>query len=87
MKTITANDTNISRYIFDDDSNVILLDTCMEVYNEKWKYDDGTFESSFFHKYSLNSSNATLHSDVDPPDDWAEDKYTFDGTTWALNKE
>lgn len=34
MKTITANDTNISRYIFDDDSNVIFLDTCIEVYNE-----------------------------------------------------
>ncbi len=79
MQTITHNDTNISRYIFDDNIDVILHENCVEAYNEV-----RNCESSYFRKYGLHSGNSTLHSDVTPPEDWEDGTYTFDGTNWAL---
>ena len=79
MKTITHNDTNISRYIFEDNIDVILHEDYVEA-----PFEVRNDESSFFFKYKMHSGNSTLHSDVTPPEDWEDGTYTFDGTNWTL---
>lgn len=73
MKTIVSNASNLSKYIFDDSATVTV--------------NADNIVTPDFIIGDLNSSNATLHSSVTPPDDWAGDKYTFDGTSWTLNPD
>jgi hypothetical protein len=71
MITITFNDTNISAYIFDDGYELVSTDT--------------EITCSDFIIGDMNSTNATIHNGVTPPDDWRGGNYLFDGADWTLN--
>lgn len=73
MKTITRNTDNFSMYIFEDDVAITVNVDSITTPN--------------FIIGDLNSSNSTLHENVMPPDDWANCKYIFDGTTWTTNSD
>jgi hypothetical protein len=73
MKTITFNATNISAYIFDDSADIVSTDTEITCPN--------------FIIGDLNSTNATVHNGVTPPDDWQGGNYLFDGATWTLTPD
>ena len=74
MKTLTFKDTKVSPYIFRNDKDVTV---------ETERIIVGDVNNPDFYIADMNSSNATLHLDVTPPDDWAGNKYTFDGSSWA----
>ena len=69
MKTITFNSSNVSAYTFEDSHSVV--STADNITCQNFIIGD------------MNSSNATIHTDATPPDDWQGGRYTYDGTTWA----
>ena len=71
MQTITFNDSTLSPYIFEDGDT--LTTTAEHIITPKFIIGD------------MNSSNATIHTGVTPPGDWAGGKYLFDGTSWTAN--
>jgi hypothetical protein len=73
MKTIVQNENNYSSYVFEDDTEVTISS-------------DNIITPNFIIS-DLNSSNATMHENVTPPNDWVGNKYTFNGTTWAANPD
>ena len=73
MITITFNDTGRSAYIFDDSDEIV--STATEITCPDFIIGD------------MNSTNATVHNGVTPPDDWQGGNYLFDGTSWSLNPE
>ena len=73
MKTIIENETNLSKYIFEDSAE-LTIDT-NRIVTPDFIVDD------------LNSRNATTYENVTPPDDWIGNKYTFNGSTWAANPD
>ena len=75
MKTIT-DDTQVSIYVFEDDK---VLDITAE--------NIIVGDPVEFIIADCNSSNTTLHEDVEPPADWKGCNYLFDGTTWTANGE
>ena len=68
-KTIIQNGTKQSSYIFDDDVAIQLTDSTIITPN--------------FIIGDLNSGNATLVTDVTPPEDWFGNKYLYDNETWT----
>ena len=75
-KTIIENSTKISKYLFADDKAVSMASDKITVGSDPVD----------FHIGDLNSSNATLHSDVsNAPSDWYGNKYKFDGSSWSAN--
>lgn len=75
MKTITENSTGLSKYLLDDNVAVTMSADNITV-GDPAKFIIG----------DLNSGNATLTENVEnAPEDWAGNKYTFDGTTWTLD--
>jgi hypothetical protein len=74
MKTLTFNDTGRSPYIFRNDKSVVVAADKITVGDEP---------SPDFYIGDMNSSNATLHLEVTPPEDWEGNRYTFDGSDWA----
>jgi len=73
MQTITFKDSNISAYTFEDGDT--LTATAENITCPDFIIGD------------MNSSNATIHTGVTPPGDWAGGKYLFDGTTWTANSD
>ena len=71
MQTITFNASNISVYIFEDADT--LTATAESITTPNFIIGD------------MNSSNATIHTGVTPPEDWQGGKYLFDGTSWTAN--
>ena len=71
MQTITFNDSNRSAYIFEDGDTLTATAESITCPN--------------FIIGDLNSSNATIHTGVTPPEDWQGGKYLFDGTSWTAN--
>jgi len=71
MKTIVETSTGVSKYVFEDSVSITMRKTKINTPN--------------FIISDLNSTNATMHKGVTPPDDWVGNKYTFDGTSWAIN--
>jgi len=79
MKTITENNTKLSKYLFED-SKAVAMDSD--------KITVGDVSSPDFYIADLNSSNATLTENVtNAPSDWTGNKYTFDGTTWTQSPD
>jgi len=72
-KTITFNDTNRSAYIFEDDDTLT-------------SHTDRIVCPALIIG-DMNSSNATIHTGVTPPEDWDWGNYLFDGTTWTTNPD
>ena len=75
MKTIVENDSNLSKYLFEDDKAVDMQAGQINV---------GDPANLDFIIGDLNSENSTLYENVaDAPADWVGNKYTYDGTTWT----
>jgi len=70
-KTIVETATGLSKYVFDDAAEVTL--TANNIVTPDFIIGD------------LNATNATMHENVTPPEDWQGNRYTYDGTTWAAN--
>ena len=73
MKTIIESATNISKYMF---ANTKPLSMTSE-----------SITTPDFIIGDMNSINAHITEGVTAPADWVGCKYTFDGTTWALNAD
>jgi hypothetical protein len=76
VKTIVENATSLSKYLLDDAEVVVLNDDNIVV-----------GDPAKFIVADLNSSTATVYENVTAPADWVGNKYTFDGTDWALNPD
>lgn len=74
MKTIVENTTYLSKYLLAD-TEVVVLNEDNIVVGDPPK----------FIIADLNASTATVYENVTAPADWVGNKYTFDGTDWALN--
>lgn len=74
MKTIVENTTNLSKYLLDD-AEVVVLNEDNIVVGDPAKFIIG----------DLNASTVTVYEGVTAPADWIGNKYTFDGSDWALN--
>ena len=74
MKTLTFNDTGRSPYIFSNDKTVTVAIDKITVGDEP---------NPDFYIGDMNSSNATLHLEVTPPEDWQGNRYTFNGSAWT----
>ena len=74
MKTIVENATSLSKYLRADTEVVVLSKDSIVV-----------GDPAEFIIADLNASTATVYENVTAPADWVGNKYTFDGTDWALN--
>ncbi len=83
MKTIVLNETKQSKYVFNDDRVVTIGSDDIQIEADA---SSPYHNKAAFGVQDLNSSNCTLYTGVTPPDDWKQDKYFFDGTTWTLNE-
>lgn len=72
-KTLITIDTNVSKYIFNDEDEVVLFEN---------KITTPSFEIA-----DMNSHNSTLIENVTPPSDWVGCKYLFGNNTWELNPD
>ena len=73
MKTIIENGTNISKYMF---ANSVAITMGADSIN-----------TPDFIIGDMNTSNCTLVEGVTSPSSWVGCKYTFDGTTWAVDPD
>ena len=73
MKTIIRKDTKISYYLFANDAGVTLEETQTTTPN--------------FTIGDMNSANAEIIENVEPPNDWYKMKYTYIDGVWALSSE
>ena len=77
MKTIVENGTNASKFLLEDD---VVIETTSENIT--------VGNPPMFISECMNDDNATVYANVtNAPSDGYGDKYTFDGTTWALNPD
>lgn len=76
MKTIVETTTGLSKYLLED--NVSLDITAENIV---------VGQPAKFIIADLNSSNTVVYESVTAPEDWAGNKYTFDGSAWALNPD
>ena len=76
MKTIVDNGNNQSIYLLEDDEELNVTATKIEI---------GAPVKQIVSDY--NSTNTIVHENVTPPDDWTGRKYIFDGTDWSLNED
>ena len=74
MKTLVKSNKSI--YLFENDVSVVLTDTEITI------GDPATLIIA-----DCNSTDTVLYTDVTAPDDWAEHKHFFDGTTWTVNSD
>lgn len=76
MKTIVEIETGLSKYLLADDVAVTVNADHIVV-----------GKPPMFIVADLNANNAVVFEGVTAPDDWMGNKYTFDGTDWALNPD
>tara|TARA_R110000764_G_scaffold2894_2_gene12206 strand:+ start:554 stop:817 length:264 start_codon:yes stop_codon:yes gene_type:complete len=77
MKTITRNDNKVSKYLLEDGVQVNITTEDITI---------GDPENVII--VDLNSSNATLHTDVtNAPDDYVGNKYIYEDTAWSVNPD
>ena len=82
MKTITDNTTKLSLFLYNDDRTVTIGSNGTVVAATTSDKYESIGENIL---PDVKSSTHTLHTDVTEPTNWQGTKYTFDGTTWALN--
>ena len=73
MKTLVENSSKLSKFIFED-ADVVTMEERRIVCPK-------------FIIACHNQNDSTMYEGVTPPDDWAGNKYTFDGTSWTLNPD
>ena len=76
MKTIVQTATGLSKYFLGDDV-VVTLNADHIVVGEPPQ----------FIVADMNAGNAVVYESVTAPAEWTGNKYTFDGTDWALNPD
>lgn len=76
MKTITRNGSNVSLYLFSDE-------TLIDVQPDKTIIGDP--EQLII--LDCNVTNITVHEQVSEPEAWRAWKYFYDGQAWTLNPE
>ena len=82
MKTITENSTNLSLYVYNDNRTVTIgSDKTVVSATSSDKYE--VIEENIL--MDVKSGTHTLHTGVTEPSNWVGNKYTFDGSAWALN--
>jgi hypothetical protein len=74
MKTIVEIETKLSKYLLDDAEAITFNADTIAV-----------GEPTRFTVTDLDSGTAVVYGDVTAPDDWTGNKYTFNGTDWALD--
>jgi len=75
MKLLVNKENGYVVFAFTDDKVIVLLDDQVLVGNPL-EFNIGCF----------NSSNAVIYENITLPEGWKEHKYSFDGTTWAINE-
>ena len=70
-KTLILTSTGESKYIFDNEDNVVLFENKITTPN--------------FEIADMSSQNSTIIENVTPPLDWVGNKYLFVNNTWELN--
>ena len=82
MKTITENETKLSKYLFDDSKPVSMGSDKITI---------GDPSAPDFYIGDLTSSTATLTENVtDAPSDWSGNRYTYDPAAdpkWVANPD
>lgn len=74
MKTLITKDTRVSKYVFEDEAEVIIQDNLVITPN--------------FVIADLNSSNAEIVEDVVVPEDWTGCKYLLaEDSSFVLNPD
>lgn len=73
MKTIIELETQLSKYVFENDALIV--------------FKDDSIETPIFIISDLNTSNAKMFENVNPPNDWIGNKYLFNGVDWTLNPD
>lgn len=76
MKTIVDTATSLSKYLLADDVAVTMDADHIVVGNPPQ-----------FVVFDLNADNSAVYEGVTAPADWTGNKYTFDGSNWALNPD
>jgi hypothetical protein len=74
MKTIVEIETKLSKYLLDDaEAITVNADTIV------------VGEPTRFTVTDLDSGTAAVYENVTAPANWVGNKYTFNGTDWALD--
>lgn len=76
MKTIVETATSLSKYLLADDAATAMDADHIVVGNPP-----------LFVVSDLNADNSVVYEGVTAPADWTGNKYTFDGSNWALNPD
>ena len=77
MKTIVETSSKLSKYLLADDVSVTMTADNITV-----------GDPAQFIIGDMSEGTSILHTDVtNSPEDWAGNKYTFDGTTWTQNPD
>lgn len=80
MKTVVLNATKQSKYVFNNDRVVTIGSDDIQIGADALA---PHHDKTAFGVQDLDSSNCTLYTGITPPDDWSQDKYLFDGTSWT----
>jgi hypothetical protein len=73
MKILVENETNLCKFIWDNGYTVTQTDTSTT-----------TDEQNIL---DMTIDNSTIYDDVTPPEDFAVNKYFYDGQNFTLNEE
>lgn len=74
MKTLTKEGS--SAWLFEDQIGV-------EIAGDRTTITNG--EEVINRIFDCTASNAVLYENISPPQDWANNKYMFDGSSWTPN--
>ena len=77
MKLIVKTEDNVVKYALSDDTSLGVEENKITV-----------GDPPQFIIGDMGSSRATIYENVtDTPEDWAGDKYTYDGSAWSANED
>ena len=81
MKTIVETSTKLSKFLLEDNVEIVSTTTEITVGNPD-------ASNPAFIVACHSSQDTTIYENVtNAPSDWKGNKYTFDGTTWAANPD
>lgn len=79
MKTIVENSTKLSKFLYEDDKQILM---------EADRITIGPVNNPELYVGCHSMNDCTLYENIDGPSEaWAGNKYMFDGTTWTANPD
>lgn len=79
MKTIVENSTKLSKFLYEDDKEILMEEERITV---------GPVSNPDLYVGCHNKHDCTLYENIEGPSEtWAGNKYMFDGTTWTANPD